>query len=199
MSSNNRFLGRTVLLATGLFAIGAGAALLLWTFAQDVLTASVARASAIWPIATESIATPWGWRMPVWGVAAVVAALLVLLISVAFIASRRRGTTRTALRTASAQGTTSVDATAVGEFFALRCDGTPELLDVSATTYSGRRGPTILMELFVRDGADLSRTLAVAHAALADWDNFAGTETPVVLRVGRQRVRDRLRAPIRAR
>lgn len=200
MSRNNRVLNRIILLLAAVCMLTAGVIALFRAFFPDMFGEAAARVEQLWPEPLmHDVATPWALTVPVWVIVLGAAALLILAISIVFLASRRRGTTRTVLRSESSRGTTSADVSTAGEFFEHRLISMPQLLGVSTTVYRLRREEAILLELFVRDGSNLSDVLAAAHEALGDWDRISDTSAPVILRLGRQRIRDRFRSPMRAR
>lgn len=203
MTSATRILNRGLLLLAGLAAL-VGAVL------------------AAHPLLPAALVAPWwqpvrrtiddaadavgSWRIALPGgslngvqIAAVGIGLVVAVVLLAFLGTRRRRRTRTVLRFADDTGSTAVDET-IAE--AVLADPLRQRADVLSTRTRGYRfagGTALRVSVVPRSGADLTALLTEAQNAAAEWDALSGVRAPVVVHLADRGGFDRLRSSVRAR
>ncbi|OZB84795.1 hypothetical protein [Microbacterium sp. 13-71-7] len=201
MTSSGRILNRVLLLLAGLLAL-AGAVLAALPLLPERLVAPW------WPpvqrTIDDAVGTVSSWRIP-WAspegarIAAAAAGLILAIVLVVFLGTRRRRRARTVLRFADRSGSTAVDETIADAVLTapLRRRG-----DVLSSHMQGYRisGTTALrLSVVPRAGADLPALLAEAERGVAGWDAVSGTRTPVVVHFADRDGFDRLRSATRTR
>lgn len=190
--------GGLVLLAAGvaLLAAGLDAARLLPVGAAGAVSA-VERASAEATAATVDLGGTWA--LPVAVVIAAGAALIAVVLLLAFLFTRGRGRVRDVLAVPGPRGATTVDRSVadgvLGETLAARSDV------VSARTVARRAGRRTAIGLVVtpRKGAALGAVVAAAESAVEEWDRLLGTAVPVVVHVADRGWRELFRSRQRMR
>lgn len=168
MTLSNRFINRLLLLVIGLVALAGASLLAMHVFPR---LAELAGLTAV----------PWMPVLPdladaatLWWLAGGV--LLVIVLAVAWIATRGRGRTSQAL---SADGVV-VDDSVVAGILRAELDGDPDVLAVSAQGYRRAAG-VVMVAIETRTRADLGALLAHVRAAVAVADARIGIEVPLVI------------------
>lgn len=167
MTRTNRLANRVILALIGLVALGLGALVAL-PFASGL-----------------GIAVPWeslGVTLPdatqplvLWSIAG--ACLVVVLFAIAWILTRGRGRTSTAL---SLDGAT-IDASVVQSVLRERLANAPDVVVVSASAHERRRGPVVLVRVQARPGPDLGALQTAVRGAIGRLDEVIGARIPLVV------------------
>lgn len=167
MTRTNRIANRIVLAAIGLVALALAAAVAL-PFAS-ALGFTV-------PWEDLGFAVPDATGAPVlWALAG--AALLVVLFAIAWIVTRGRGHTSTAL---SVEGAT-IDASVVQSILRERLTSAPDVVVVSASAHRRRGGPVVLVRVQARPGPDLAALQKAVRDAIDRLDEVIGARIPLVV------------------
>uniref|UniRef100_UPI001443E8C7 hypothetical protein n=2 Tax=unclassified Microbacterium TaxID=2609290 RepID=UPI001443E8C7 len=145
----------------------------------------------------------WTWQamgigpvsMPV--LLALAAAVVLTVLLVVFLSSRRRGRSKTVLDVVTATGRTTVDRNVVDAVLTEPLIRRPDVLSARTGTY--RVGSTRAVELAVtvRPGAPLATVVAAAEAAIGEWDDLLGSRIPILLHLSDRRWREGFRSPTR--
>lgn len=166
MTRSNRMLNRVILLVLGLIALGAAGALALPLLTESVVSF---RLPAIRPTATLD------------GIIAA-AAVVVIVLSVAWIVTRGRGRTRVAL-----DGELSVDARVADELIREELSHEPDVISASAGAFRVRGAAVLRVRVEARRSADLRRLTDAVRSAVDQLDLALGTppdaRLPVVVHV----------------
>jgi len=169
MTRSNRVVNRGILLVLGLVALAAAAALSL-------------------PLLPDTV---FGLRMPRLALAApgqlalqvtVGCCVAVIALAIAWIVTRGRGRTVSAVGGDRADGVT-VDVRVVEQLLRDALDGDPDLLGTSVTGFRMRTRSVLRVRLSVRRGAELRRLLDALGRAVADLDLALGVELPILVHV----------------
>ena len=169
MTRSNRVLNRGILLVLGLLALAAAAATALPLLPMTLL----------------------GVRMPHLELAApgqlalqltVVCCVVVIALAVAWIVTRGRGRTVSAVGGDRADGV-SVDVHVVEQLLRDALDGDPDLLHTSVTGFRIRGRSVLRVRLSMRRGAELRRLLDALGRAVAGLDVALGVELPILVHV----------------
>lgn len=168
MTRTNRFANRVILALIGLLALGAATAVALPSAARlgftplDVMSGGIALPDVSQPVV-------------LWAMAG--GAILVVLFALAWILTRGRGRTSTAL---SREGAT-VDASAVQSVLRTRLAGSPDVVAVSVSAHERRGGPVVLVRVQARPGPDLGALRSSVRGAIDHLDRVIGTPVPLVV------------------
>jgi hypothetical protein len=203
MNATNRIVNRGVLLLAGLalFALGAAAVLAVWqpTWAQRPL-------ETVTTIAADALVAVGGWefalagvQVPGWLAAALGISLVLLVLLIAFLATRRRGRQPHVLRVSGEDGRTVVDRSVAEEVLAGTLAERPDVLSAHTGVWRVRRENALRLEVTVARGASLGRVLRAAEDAVADWDSLLGVRVPVLIHLADRSWRRGLSAPSRVR
>ena len=168
MTRTNRFANRVILALIGLLALVAAAAVAL-PYAQSLGISTVGVSS--WGITLPDASQP----VVLWSVAGT--ALVIVLFALAWILTRGRGRTATALSVAGA----TVDASAVQSVLRNRLAGSPDVVVVSASAHERRGGPVVLVRVQARPGPDLGALRSAVRDAIDHLDRVLGTPVPLVV------------------
>jgi hypothetical protein len=169
MTRSNRPLNRLLLLVLGVVALAAAAALAL-------------------PLLPGTLA---GVRMPQLTLGRpgqlalqlmVVGCVVVIALAIAWIVTRGRGRTVSAIGGERADGVT-VDVRVVEQLLRDALDGDPDLLGTSVTGFRVRGRSVLRVRLSARRGAELRRLLDALGRAVADLDVALGVELPILVHV----------------
>jgi hypothetical protein len=205
MNATNRFVNRSVLFLVGAVLLVAGAVAL----AAGVLAAGEPPVWLRRPAA--EVAAAWesaqGWTGQVAGIGpvpmlllfAAATALVLTVLLVGFLCSRRRGRSKTVLDVDTATGRTTVDRNVVDAVLTEPLIRRPDVLSARTGTY--RVGSTRAVELAVtvRPGAPLATIVEAAEAAIGEWDDLVGSRIPILLHLSDRRWREGFRSPTRVR
>ncbi|WP_438352338.1 hypothetical protein [Microbacterium sp. CJ88] len=170
MTSTNRTLNRVILLLLGVVALAGGAALALPLL--PAVTAWIGIPLLAWIPPLPDLTDP----TVLWILAAGLVAVLVL--AVAWIATRGRGRTSRAI---DADGIV-VDDTALAGILRAELDASPDVLSVAAQGYR-RAGGAVLVNVQTRSRANLLVLLTQLRAAVATADTTLGADVPLVIHV----------------
>lgn len=203
MNATNRIANRGVLLLTGLMllALGVLAVLLVWqpVWAQDLIrratTAGEHAATVVggWELSFA------GLTLPGWLAAGIAVALVMLVLLVIFLFTRRRGRASDVLRVSESDGRTIVDRSVAEAVLAGTLAERPDVLSAHAGVWKVRRANAVRLEVTVARGASLGRVLHAAEDAVADWDSLLGERVPVLVHLADRSWRRGLHAPARVR
>jgi hypothetical protein len=202
MSATGRWLNRGLLLVCGLLLLAAGAAALLvgapsrwtapWAPAESAETAL--RWSRTWAAGLPDVGGAPGALAG--GLAGAVVLVVLLLV---FVGTRGGGRTPTVVRLEEGDGRTTVDQGVARVLLAEPLAGRADVLSARTGVYRVKGAPAICLTVIVRRGADLSRVLSAAEAAIEDWDALAGVRVPVLVHLADRRWRDGLHGRTRVR
>lgn len=168
MTRTNRLANRVILALIGLFAVGAAAAMALpYAATRGLPTRDISSLGITLPDASEPTV--------LWGIAGI--AVLIVLFALAWILTRGRGRTSTAL---SVEGAT-VDASAIQSVLRTRLAGSPDVVVVSASAHERRGGPVVLVRVQARPGPDLGALRASVRDAIDHLDRVIGAPVPLVV------------------
>ena len=168
MTRSNRGLNRIILGVVGLLLI----ALAAWV------------ANRAYPvIELPTVPTPEGATL--WIIAA--SALVVVLLSLAWIVTRGRGRTHAVLTATDDSGTVSIDARVAADLIAQDLEALADVVSVSSSAFrtTGRKRSGIALELRVvaRRHADLRHLVDTVTRSVESFDNALETRIPVLLHV----------------
>jgi hypothetical protein len=161
MTSSNRFLNRMLLLLVGLGFL-AVAAVVAWP--------QVSGAPLPLVIGADDPVVQWG---------IIAAAVVVLVIAVAWIATRGRGRTRYAVATDDAR----IDAAALADVLRDALSEAPDVAGVRVAGYTVRRTRMLGVTVLTRRHPDLPALMDDVRAAVARMDAVVGTSLPTVVHV----------------
>lgn len=128
------------------------------------------------------------------GIGVVIAVLLV-----AFLATRRRRRTRTVLAFADRDGTTAVDESIADAVLADPLRTRADVLSSRTRAYRVAGRTALRVAVVPRSGADLAGLLADAQQRASGWDALSGAQTPVVVHLADRGGWDRLRSAAKVR
>lgn len=204
MNATNRVLNRALLLLVGVVLALAGATAILATtrplWAKDA-TDAVTRwvEAALSGIAERTVGVPVVGDVSALVLLALAVASVLLLLLIVFIATRGGGRIATVLRVVTEHGTTTVDRNVADAVLAARLRDRTDVLSAHTSVYRIRRAPAIELAVKTRQGARLPQVLQAAEAAVSEWDAFAGSAIPVVLRLEGRGWWDGWRSAVRTR
>lgn len=166
MTRSNRTLNRILLALVGLGLLAAAA----------VLIVGLLPAAGIEP--GVEIAIPRAIEAPVLWTVAVGAAVLALL-ALAWILTRGRGGTRTAVT----RGDLAIDVHVVEELLRDALSSDPDVVAVSASGHRLRGSTAVRLRIDARRGADLVRLRDRLRRAVDDLDGALGTRIPLLVHI----------------
>ncbi|WP_295011775.1 hypothetical protein [uncultured Microbacterium sp.] len=199
-----RTTNRLVLLLSGLVAL-AGAVLIALPLLPSTIATPVVAVVTDAVRAVTAFFAPWAIDVAGTGriegpvVAGAVAALVLALLLIWFLSTRRQGRLRTVLRVREPQGATTADE---GVAQAVLAGDLADRADVLSATVRGRdvrHEATLRMHVVPRSGAPLRILLEQAQRACEDWAALAGERRPIVVHLADRRGWDRLRSATRVR
>ncbi|WP_369374154.1 hypothetical protein AB1046_08165 [Promicromonospora sp. Populi] len=202
MSSTSRVLNRGLLLVCGLLLAAAGAAAILagmparWT--SSVLPAELV-GTARSRLSAAAAGLPEVGGAPGAVVVGLAAAAVLAVLLVVFVCTRGARRTAAVLDLDSVGGRTRVAPDVADAVLAGPLGQRPDVLSARTGVYRVKGAPAISLVLTVRRGADLSRVLSAAEAALDEWDALAGVRVPVMVHLSDRSWLDGLRASVRVR
>lgn len=203
MNTTNRFVNRMLLFAVGvvLLVLGVGA------LAAGILATGDAPAWIKQPASavSDALATAfeWTWQVPGVGsvsVPLVLAAgtlLVLIVILVAFLSTRRQGHSKTVLELGGAGGRTVVDRNVAEAVLTDSLLRRPDVLSARTGAYRIGRKRAVELAVIVRPGAPLGAVVAAAEHAVREWDELLGKRIPILLHLSDRRWRDGFRSPTR--
>ena len=189
MTSPGTAANRTVLLGGAVLLLSGGAVL---------LAAGLRGAGMLPPPVEEGLAQAdglmvwsgaWGLDLPgagfvpLWAIAGVVAAVLLLVVLVAFLLTRRPRRERTVLRLVGERGTTAVDRSVAEDLLAAPLAERGDVLAARVVTRRVGRGIALGLVVTPRPGAALGGLLAAVDDVVQEWDALTGTRMPLVVHV----------------
>lgn len=204
MNATNRFLNRALLLVIGCVLAAGGAALILAAMRPPWASELLGFGAHLLRRGESAIE---GWTGGAFlssdgtvpAVIALVALLILLALCIAFITTRGGGRSATVVRVDSTQGSTQIDRSIAEAVVAGQLRERADVLSASSASFRVRRAPALIISLRVRQRAELPRVLAAAERAMADWDQLAGSEVPIVVHLAGRTWLDRWRAATRVR
>lgn len=161
MTQSNRFLNRVLLLLVGLGFL-AVAAVIVWPQVTGAPLPLIVTADD--PIVS-------------WGIIA--AAAVVLVVAVAWIATRGRGRTRFAIATDDVR----VDAAALADIVRDALSSAPDVAGVKVSCYTVRRRRVLAVTVLTRRHPDLPALMRDLRAAMDRMDAVLGTPLPAVVHI----------------
>lgn len=164
MTRSNRTLNRIVLFLVAAVFLASGVAL-AWPYGARVVP-GVPEAPRL---AVTDLAL---WVIPA-------SALVLLLLALAWILSRGRGGTGTALTV----GEVTVATAAVQQIMRNELGGAPSVLGVEASAHRLRGRTALQVTVSIRRGADLAALLGHVRLAVAALDDALGVPVPLVARI----------------
>jgi hypothetical protein len=175
VTRSNRALNRIILLVLGLVALIVAAALALPMLPSGSVPRSVRDATSPDGLTRLAPAVTLEW------IAAVVA-LVIIVVAVAWMATRGRGRTRVAI-----DGELGVDSRVADELIRDALSREPDVIASSVVAFRVRRRPVLRINVEARRGADLRRLTDAVHTAVEGLDVALGSDTahrlPVVVQV----------------
>lgn len=203
MNATNRVVNRGVLLLTGLILLGLGAIAVLSVWQPVWAQESIQRLTTV---GADTLAVVGGWelallgvRIPGWLAVALGAGLILLVLLVIFLATRRRGRVAQVLRVSGADGRTVVDRSVAEAVLADTLAARPDVLSAHTGVWRVRRANAVRLEVTVARGASLGRVLNAAEKAIEDWDALLGVRVPILIHLADRSWRHGLRSPARVR
>lgn len=155
MTRSNRIANRLILLLIGFVALGVAAALALPYVPKSVLA---------YRLPELSLTATGDWIVAV-------VALVIVVLSVAWIVTRGRGRTRTAI-----DGELSMDARVVDDLLTDALSDEPDVVAVSAAAYRVRGRTVLRVRVDARRGADLRRLTDAVHRSIDQLDEAIGAD-----------------------
>lgn len=186
MNSTNRALNRALILAIGLLALLAGAALLAISTVPTIrgnyrAAAPEAHGDLTGWLATIPLArtgTSWGWVLTL---AALVLIVVLLLI---FIFRQGRGRYDTLLREdTTPSGATVIDSDVAEQAIQQDLDGRPELLSSHVSSYRVRRTPVLKVSVTCRRGESPRHVAEQIENTLTALDALLGQQIPALIQI----------------
>jgi len=164
MTRSNRVVNRAIIAAVGIALVAVGA----WEANRAYPTVAIPNLPA--PTTTG-----------LW--IAVASAVVLIVLSIAWIVSRGRGRSRTLLARSDAAGTTSIDARVAADFIADDLSRIADVVGVTSRAYRVRG--TIALELTVttRRAADVRAVVDAVRTAVEELDRVLDERIPVLLHV----------------
>jgi len=173
MTRSNRIANRLILLVLGLVLIAAAAYV------------AGGPALGLPRIPTPSVGALW---------AIVGGAVVVIVLSLAWILSRSRGRIRHLIEDESPDGALTIDAHLVADLVGDALADQPDVTAVSSTGFRMRGRPVLSLRVTVRRGADLARVIRAVDTAVAQLDGVLEQQLPILLQVtGAVRARRQVR------
>jgi hypothetical protein len=174
MTRSNRTLNRVLLAVVGLLAL-ALAALAVWPIAAPLLhdAAGVSLPATPASALDDRSLTP----AVLWSVAGGTVAVLVLCL--AWVLTRGRGRTTTAVRA----GALEIDVHVVEQLLRQALGSEPEIVAVAASAHRVRRVTAVRLRVDARRGADLRRVVDAVDLAVERLDARLGAELPLLVHV----------------
>lgn len=202
MNATNRFTNRLLLAVTGIVLLAVAAVIALLTlrpnWAATLIDAVESFATTLWTELGQGV-IPFGDErsVPLLPVIAGVLGLLLLVVMIAFLATRGGGRVSNVVRELGGAGANRVDASVVdgtlGESLRQRSD----LLGVQTQLYRVATHPSVRLTLTARRGADLAEVLHGTDRAIAEWDALLGRKVPIIVHCKDRGVFNARRAPTR--
>ncbi|MEU4016803.1 hypothetical protein AB0E56_16185 [Microbacterium sp. NPDC028030] len=203
MNATNRLANRALLFVAGvlLLALGVGAlaaAAVATGEAPTWIRRPAATVMDIW-----GASSTWTWQLAGLGAApapVVLAAggcLLLTVVLVVFLGTRRRGGSRTVLEIDAADGRTVVDRDVAESLLTEPLVRRPDVLSARTAAYRIGGSRAVELAVTVRPGAPLGAVVDAAEAAVREWDELLGERIPIMLHLADRRWRDALRSPRR--
>ncbi|MGI5190887.1 hypothetical protein ACQEVI_22305 [Promicromonospora sp. CA-289599] len=202
MSSASRVLNRGLLLLCGLLLGVAGAAAILAGAPQGYTVGWLPvepGAAAVAQARSAAADLPAVGGAPGALIVALSVAVLLTVLLVVFVCTRRSRRTATVLDLRSGDGHIRVDPNVADALLAGTLGERPDVLSARTAVYRVKGAPAISLVLTVRRGADLSRVLSAAEDALDEWDALAGVRVPVMVHLSDRSWLDGLRSAARVR
>ncbi|WP_101847260.1 hypothetical protein [Zhihengliuella sp. ISTPL4] len=205
MTSAGTAANRTVLLGGGVLLLGAGTALL----------AAGLRGAGALPATVEDALAPadgivawsgaWGLDLPgtgfvpLWAIVEIAVALLLVVLLVAFLLTRRSRRERTVLRLPGERGATAVDRSVAEELLAAPLAERADVLAARVTSRKVGLGIALGLAVTPRSGAALGALLAAVDHVVQEWDALSGTRLPLVVHIADRGWRELFRSRQRMR
>lgn len=161
MTSSNRFLNRLLLALVGLGFVAVGA-VIAWPQITGAPLPLIVSAGD--PIVTWSV---------------IAAAVLVLIIAIAWISTRGRGRTRFAVATSDVR----VDASALADVVRDALSAAPDVAGVKVSGYTVRRRRVLAVTVLTRRHPDLEALVRDIRTATDRMDAVLGAQVPTVVHV----------------
>ncbi len=187
MKSTNRALNRVLLLVVGLVLLIVGLAIVVlgsWPDAaglRDTITGvirSTPESLTAWQADLSAIdlgTLPW------LVIIAPIAALVVTVLLVVFIAAQGRGRAAQVVHLRSTAGATDVDTGVADAIIGEALSACREIGGSKVRAFRVRRQPALEVVVIARRGVDIGRLTDRATEAIEVWDGFLGREVPVLL------------------
>ncbi|MFK3676475.1 hypothetical protein ACI2IP_02005 [Microbacterium sp. NPDC090218] len=205
MNATNRLMNRVLLFVAGAVLLaGGGIALAAGTLAAGTPPEWLRR-----PVdaVAGAVDTAAGWTWQVAGIGTVSVPLLIVgaavviltVVLLAFLGTRRRGGSKTVLEVDVAGGRTTVDRDVAEAILTEPLVRRPDVLSARTGAYRIGRTRAVELAVTVRPGAPLGAVLAAAEKAVEEWDELLGARIPIMLHLSDRRWRDTFRSPTRVR
>ena len=169
MTRSNRVLNRLLLLVLGLVALVTAAALALPLLPGTLAGVRMPRLA---------LGTPGSLALQL----TVASCVIVIALALAWIITRGRGRTASAVGGERTDGVT-VDVHVIEQLLRDALDRDPDLLGTSVAGFRVRGSSVLRVRLSARRGADLRRLIDAVRRAVDDLDSALGVELPILVHV----------------
>ncbi|MBO9625887.1 MAG: hypothetical protein J7484_05895 [Microbacterium sp.] len=201
MNATNRVANRIVLVLGAALLATAGVIAVVAGIGMPQLGRWLAAATraAQDAVGSWSLAVAGGAELPGLVVVGAGIGILVVVLSVVFLATRGGGRTGEVWHGGGVRGETRVDRSVAEAMVAEAIATRPDVLSARLAAYRVKRTPTIAVTVTVRRGARLDEVLTAAAAAVGEWDALLGARTPVLVHLADGRWLDARRGRARVR
>lgn len=203
MNATNRVMNRVLLFFAGAALLVAGAVAL----AAGIISAGEVPEWMRRP--ASAVADLWesalGSTVEVGGVGAVsvplllaaATAVILTVLLIVFLSTRRRGRSKTVLEVDAAGGRTTVDRNVADAVLTEPLVRRPDVISARTGAYRVGRTRAVELAVIVRPGAPLGAVVEAAEEVIRDWDELLGARIPILLHLSDRRWRDAFRATTR--
>jgi hypothetical protein len=161
VTRSNRILNRLLILQVGIVAIGVGGALELPVLRIQPLTNWAPTTATLW--------------------ACLVACLIIIVLSVLWIATRGRGRTSELLTLVDDTGSVTIDTRVAADLLADTLNDNPHVLSVGSGSYRVRGTTVLSLRVITSTGADLPALISSVGRAVEELDDVLERRVPVLL------------------